>query len=601
MKQRLGYIIKTYLLTVVLFIIAKMVFMLCNHSTQDYSFADMLQVISHGLSLDLSTALYFIIFPWLLTVVSFWCSVKPVILTCYYAVIALAFALAFTADTSLYAFWSFKLDASCLSYLSTPTEAMASVSVGYLLVRVLIVIIVACAITLLYNRCCRFPQDKKVVKPWRSIVVLLASIPLIIIGVRGGLSESTTNIGQVYFSQNQFLNHSAVNPVFSFLSSFEKTASFIPDYHFDSDEECEKTIAALYPTESIDSEQLLNTVRPNIVVILMESAGEVFASAMPRLQQLKKEGVDFSNCYANSWRTDRGTLCTWSGFPSFPTSSVMKMPSKNRQLPSIARTLLQEGYHTSYLYGGDINFTNMRGYLVSSGFERLHWMKDYSQEEQKTAKWGVRDDITFNTLYDMITKEKDPFLIGFSTLSTHEPWDVPTQHLDDATENAFYYLDECIDNLVKRLKKTPQWKNLLIILLPDHSMDHKGIGEYDIRRNHIPLVWIGGAVKEAKDIPVICNQTDLPATLLGQLGLPHQQFRYSRDVLSKNYTQPFAVHTFNNGISAVDSTGLALYDLDTQKTMLQPKSNSPLIHRGQMVLQAAARDIKNINQPVVAP
>jgi phosphoglycerol transferase MdoB-like AlkP superfamily enzyme len=129
-------------------------------------------------------------------------------------------------------------------------------------------------------------------------------------------------------------------------------------------------------------------------------------------------------------------------------------------------------------------------------------------------------------------------------------------------------------------------------------MDHKAIGEYDIRRNQIPLVWIGGAVKEAKTIPTICNQTDLPATLLAQLGLPHQQFRYSRDVLSKNYTQPFAVHTFNNGISAVDSTGLALYDLNTQKTMLEPKANSPLIHRGQMVLQAATRDIKNIDQPV---
>ena len=598
MKERMWYILKTYLLTVVLFIIAKIVFMLSYHATQDFGIADLLQVIAHGLSLDLSTALYFVSLPWLLTLVSFWCRVKGIIFRCYYIFIAFAFALAFTADTSLYAFWNFKLDASCLGYLSTPTEAMASVSAGYLIVRLLIVIIVTLAITLLYNRCCRFPQDKKALKPWRSIVLLVVSIPLIIIGVRGGLAESTTNIGQVYFSQNQFLNHSAVNPVFSFLSSFEKTASYIPDYHFDSDEACEKTIAALFPTESIDSEQLLNTTRPNIVVILMESAGEVFASAMPRLQQLKKEGVDFSNCFANSWRTDRGTLCTWSGFPSFPTSSIMKMPSKCRQLPSIASTLREEGYHTSYLYGGDINFTNMRGYLVSTGFERLHWMKDYTQEEQKTAKWGVRDDITFNTLYDMITHEKSPFLIGFSTLSTHEPWDVPTRHLDDETENAFYYLDECIDTLVKRLKKTPQWQNLLLILLPDHSMDHKGIGEYDIRRNQIPFVWIGGAVKEAKTIPTICNQTDLPATLLAQLGLPHQQFRYSRDVLSKNYTQPFAVHTFNNGISAVDSTGLALYDLNTQKTMLEPKANSPLIHRGQMVLQAATRDIKNIDQPV---
>ena len=598
MKERVWYIIKTYLLTVLIFIIAKMVFMLCYHTSQDFNTTDMVQVIIHGLSLDLSTALYFMIIPWLLTIASFWWPIKGIIFKCYYILIALAFALAFTADTSLYAFWGFKLDATGLDYLSTPTEAMASVSTGYLLVRLLFVIITTLVISLLYIFCCRFPQDRKrVAKPWRSLVLFVASIPVIIIGIRGGLAESTTNIGQVYFSQNQFLNHSAVNPVFSFLSSFEKTASYIPDYHFDSDEECQKTITALYPTESIDSEQLLNTTRPNIVVILMESAGEVFASAMPHLQELKKEGISFDNCFANSWRTDRGTLCTWSGFPSFPTSSLMKMPVKSRQLPSIASTLQGEGYHTSYLYGGDINFTNMRGYLVSTGFQHLHWMKDYTMEEQQSAKWGVRDDITFQTLYEMVTRQEKPFLIGYSTLSTHEPWDVPIKHLDDETENAFYYLDQCIDTLVKRLKKTPLWQNLLIILLPDHSMDHNGIGEYDIRRNRIPMVWIGGAVKEPKAIPVICNQTDLPATLLGQMQLPHQQFRYSRDVLSKNYTQPFAVHTFNNAISVVDSTGLALYDLNTQKTVLQPSANSPLIHRGQMVLQSAANDIKNMTQP----
>ena len=275
----------------------------------------------------------------------------------------------------------------------------------------------------------------------------------------------------------------------------------------------------------------------------------------------------------------------------------MKMPSKSRQLPSIARSLQDEGYHTTYLYGGDINFTNMRSYLLSTGFERLHWQKDYTLEEQKSAQWGVRDDITCNTLYDMITHEKSPFLIGYSTLSTHDPWDVPVKVRDNEIENAFSYLDQCINTLVERLKKTPQWKNLLLILLPDHSMDFNGISEHDVRRNHIPMVWIGGAVKAPKAVSVICNQTDLPATLLGQLQLSHRQFRYSRDVLSKNYTQPFAVHTFNNGISVIDPSGFALYDLNTQKAAVEHSPVSQqLIYRGKMVLQAATEAIKNMNK-----
>ena len=609
MKQRIWYILKTYLLTVAIFAIAKVVFMLSYHHAHSFAFTDICQVIWHGLSLDLSTALYFLIVPWLLTVASLWLPIKAYIFKGYYILMALAFSLAFVADTSLYAFWGFKLDASCLDYPSTPTEAMASVTTLYLLVRVLLILLTFFLVFMAYHRLCGTPAARTALtgneggshghrgRLSLEVCIYALMIPFIIIGIRGGIGESTTNIGQVYYSQQQFLNHAAVNPVFSFLASFEKTASYIPDYHFDDDEKCQQVIHELFPTESINSDTLLNTTRPDIVIVLLESAGELFAPFMPHLQSLKQQGISFDSCYANSWRTDRGTVCTWSGFPSFPTSSVMKMPSKSRQLPSIARTLQAEGYHTTYLYGGDINFTNMRSYLLSTGFERLHWQKDYTLEEQKSAQWGVRDDITCNTLYDMITHEKSPFLIGYSTLSTHDPWDVPVKIRDNEIENAFSYLDQCINTLVERLKKTPQWKNLLLILLPDHSMDFNGISEHDARRNHIPMVWIGGAVKAPKAVSVICNQTDLPATLLGQLQLSHRQFRYSRDVLSKNYTQPFAVHTFNNGISVIDPSGFALYDLNTQKAAVEHSPVSQqLIYRGQMVLQAATEAIKNMNK-----
>ena len=401
-------------------------------------------------------------------------------------------------------------------------------------------------------------------------------------------------MGQVYFSQDQFLNHSAVNPVFNFLSSFEKTASNIVDYDYYTQAECDQLMKGLYPTTSVDSDTLLTTTRPNIVIILMESAGEVFAQAMPRLQQLKKEGIDFADCYANSWRTDRGTVCTYSGYPSFPTSSVMKMPKKSAMMPSIASSLRQEGYQTHYLYGGDINFTNMRGYLIATGWEQLTWKADYTLTEQNTAEWGVRDGITFETLYQMITrKHASPFLYGFSTLSTHQPWDVPIHQYDDEILNAFYYLDQCIGDFVERLRKSPEWNNLLLIFLPDHSTDFGDCVETVQLRNKIPMVWAGGAVKEPRRIEATCNQTDLVATLLAQMRLPYDKFPWSRDVLSKGYQYPFAVHNYNNGFSLVDSTGYMVYDLDSRKVIANKSSDSPrLVRMGKAILQATTKDLK---------
>lgn len=604
MRQRLWYLLKVNILLLLIFMVAKMLFMFFNHEGHDFTAGDVCDVLRHGLSLDFSTSLYLMIVPFLTVLVSVWWNKTVVlrrILLGYYIFIALALALAFVADTSLYPFWGFKLDASCLQFLSTPGDAFASVSIGYLLVRLLGLIVLVGLIGWSLYRIKPLFRDCR--HPWLTTLLFLLLMPLMVIGIRGGTDESTTNIGQVYYSQNQFLNHAAVNPVFSFLSSFEKTANHIVDYNYIDSKECETLMRQLYPTTSTDTDTLLTTTRPNVVIVLMESAGDVFSKAMPNLQRLKEEGIDFTNCYGNTWRTDRGTVCTYSGYPSFPTSSVMKMPQKTNHLPSIASALQQEGYKTSYLYGGDINFTNMRSYLIATGWEQLTWKADYTGEEQRTAEWGVRDDITFNTLYNQIlaiNAEKDTtqrFLFGFSTLSSHEPWDVPMQQLKEEIPNAFYYLDHCIGEFIDKLKQSPQWKNLLVIFLPDHSIDYGGMTEAMQQRNKIPMVWVGGAVKGPRKVTKYCNQTDLAATLLAQMQLPHQQFRWSRDVLSSSYSYPFIVHNYNNGFSVADSTGFVVYDLDSKRLLTNESRDATRLERmGKAILQGTTSDLKQLDK-----
>lgn len=593
MKQRLAYLIKIYLLTILLFVMAKVAFMLFNHEGHPFAVADITDVIWHGISLDLSTGLYFIIVPYLLMIASLWAVVPRWLFKAYYALVAVALALIFVADTSLYPFWGFKLDASCLIYLDTPAEVAASVSAGYLIARMLILVVL---VLLVYIGLTRpvIPSKSTHHRLIGSLLYLLMA-PLMVIGIRGGFDESVTNIGQVYYSQNQFLNHSAVNPVFNFFDSMSLTMGDTDQYQFMDNDEAIALTSSVYSTESVWPDTLFTTARPNVVVILLESCGEQFASVMPYLQQLKQEGVWFTNCYANSWRTDRGTLSVLSGYPSFPSLSVMKMPEKNRTLPSIASVLQREGYKTAFLYGGDINFTNMRSYLVSTGWERLKWKADYSRKEQNSAQWGVRDDITFSTLRQMIEETPEPFLIGYSTLSSHEPWDVPTKKHTDEVENAFAYLDDCMKNFIEPLKQTAAWKNLVILMLADHGITYRDIDQTKpLQKNHIPMIWVGGAIKEPRHIEVLCNQTDLAATLLGQMGLKHDAFTFSRDVLSKNYRYPTAVNNYSNAQLLIDSTGYILYDFDGRRlTMSQSLDTARLLQLNKAILQVTTNDLKN--------
>ncbi len=603
---------KVYVITIVVFVIAKVVFMVANYEGHAFGVGDVWDVVRHGIGLDLSTGLYVVAVPFLVTMVSVWwpSRVLETVMKAYYGVIAIAMMLAFTADTSLYPFWGFKLDASCLQYLETPAEAKASVSGGYMAVRIMVIVAGAWVLYRIYKGVQGVQGVQGVAGQYsvagnkgrynvagktRSTVFYFLCIPLMVIGIRGGLDESTTNIGQVYFSQDQFLNHSAVNPVFSFFASLESTSSDNVVYDFYDAGELKQLTEGLYDNGSVAGDTLLKTQRPNVVVILLESCGSMFLKVMPNLRKAAREGIEFTNCYGNSYRTDRGTVCALSGYLSFPTMSVMKMSNKVSHLPSIARSLQKEGYHTAYLYGGDINFTKMKGYLISTGFEKLHWKQDYTEKEQSTSKWGVRDDITFETLEKMVKEADQRFLIGYSTLSSHEPWDVPEDKFKTPQYNGFWYVDQCIGRFLKAMKQSEQWDNLLIVFMPDHSSDFEAYNEQHPDRNRIPMVWTGGAVKGPRKLDMICNQSDFAATLLGQMGISHRDFVFSRDVTSESYRYPFAIHMFNNGVSMTDSTGFMLYDLTADKiTVSTSKEGDRMARTGKAILQMAAEDLRNL-------
>ena len=63
----------------------------------------------------------------------------------------------------------------------------------------------------------------------------------------------------------------------------------------------------------------------------------------------------------------------------------------------------------------------------------------------------------------------------------------------------------------------------------------------------------------------IGSQIDISATILAMLGLPHDEFMYSKDLLDADAPH-FAVFTFPDAMGLIDSTGYAIFD-NTQKTV----------------------------------
>lgn len=436
---------------------------------------------------------------------------------------------------------------------------------------------------------------------------------LLFIPIRGGVTTSTANVGMVYFSNNQFLNHSAINPCFSLLASLSKQQDFAAQFDFFPEEERKEIFEELlnrFPQEFDKENQKkctndsgliqLHEEKPNILIILTESfsanALDPTQDIMPNYNRLRNEGIFFSNLYANSFRTDRGIVATLNGYLAQPTTSIMKYPAKSQTLPSIAKVLTANGYVADMLYGGDINFTNMQSYFYSSGYSRITADRDFPITS-RLSKWGANDDITFRHLYEEI-KNRDtqsPWLTTFLTLSSHEPFDVPYHRLDEVGlyPNSVAFTDSCIGNFIDQLKKLPVWKNTLVILVSDHGYPYPAdVKNEEPRRYQIPMLWLGGVIQKPAVITRYANQTDLAATLLHLLGLPHEDFTFSRNIFSPDYPE-YAFYTYSNGFGFIDSTGVTVYDNEGNKPIIEStQEGSDLrIRKGKALLQTLYDDL----------
>jgi phosphoglycerol transferase MdoB-like AlkP superfamily enzyme len=586
--------------------------MLYHHTlAKGCSLTDWMQVIGHGLKLDCTTAGYATVIPFLCTLVSVWTPATTgfrKILRYYFAAAACVVAAAFAADLAIYAFWGFRLDATVLFYMQFPSEAMSSISWRLFVLQSLVLLVYTAGIFFWFNRLVipLFP-NKPVKRRSTATVAFLLLGGILFIPVRGGITTSTANVGMVYFSDRQFLNHAAINPAFSLFASLFKQQDFASQFDFFPEEERKTIFRSLFPPEGKERKpavELLNTQRPNILLIILESFSANTIEALggapgvtPNMNKLCEEGVLFTNVYANSFRTDRGLVALLNGYLAQPTTSIMKYPAKSKTLPSLAKSLIAEGYTAEMLYGGDINFTNMQSYFYSSGYSRIVSDNDFPVSS-RLNKWGVNDDITFDYLYNSIM-EKAPGgrrLGTFLTLSSHEPFEVPYRRLAHPYLNSVAFTDSCLGLFIDRLRKEPgMWENLLVIITADHGYRYPGnLQEYEPARYHVPVLWVGGAVKQPAKIATLGAQTDLAATLLGQLNILHKEFIFSKDLLSP-HPPAFAFYTFSNGFGFADSAGVSVFDNESRLPLMEsPKEGSTeRINKGKALLQTLYDDLGN--------
>lgn len=632
MKQIIWFV-KTYATFVVLFVLQKPLFLFLEKgsATQpvDNIFTELPAVIWHGLPLDLSMAGYLSVIPGFLSIAVVWLKrdlVKP-IMNIYFIIASLFITCSFLLNASLYPYWKYPLDSTPLFYFFTsPADAIASVSIWQVILSIVILIVLTIGVWFTLrmrgekrqqysrysygyggfgsgkrNRFDDFDRHRG-----RTSIILLLLTGLLFLPIRGGITVSTMNTGQAYYSQNAYLNHSAVNPLFSLLESITHQEDFASQYRFMKDKEADKIFATMTSTSDENTYPLLNEATfkkgtPDILIVIMESFASDIMPSMGSykdvavcLDSIAQQSILFTRFYANSFRTDRGMVSILSGYPAQPTTSIMRYPRKTSQLPSIARNLAKyKNYKTTYYYGGDADFCNMRSYLVSQGYQHIISDANFPIED-KLSKWGVPDHILAAKMMEDIKaqqNEKRPMLRILQTSSSHEPFEVPYHRLKDKRLNAFAYTDSVMGAIVREYRKLPRWKNTLIVFVPDHVGGYKeNLNDHDRSRYQIPLILAGGAISRPMKVGIIGSQHDIAATLLGQLGVEHREFTFSKNMMS-DATPKFAFFAVNDAFGVVSEENSLIYDNRAKRIVYDKGEKGFNLKRGQAYLQKLYDDL----------
>ncbi len=577
MKERLFFLLRTCIFWVILFVAAKIVFLIYEfHMTSQLEFKYCLASIWNGVSMDIAMSSYIILLFCVVLAFTFFLAGKKlafVFKICSTVLLSL-FLLIIVIDLEIYRNWGFHLDMTPFQYLKTPEEAAASTPFSiYLLTLSMYGASLFFSIRI-YNRCIIKKLETAPPIRFYFIPAFLLLAGSMVIPARGGVDVQPMNNSFVYYSKNIYANHIAVNPVWNFFYALNHVDNFGRDYDCLPKNEANKRFEAMMKDNGTPP-KILKTGRPNVIIIIIESFSSdllEFPDIVPNLKKCAEEGLFFSNYHSVAGRSDKGISATLSGYPAHPGDAVIKNTVKIEKMPNIGKTFKNMGYYNSFYYGGNINFANMKSYSNISRFDRVITKKDFASE-YCSAKWGVHDEYTFKKYYDDLKDLPTPFFNVFFTLSSHDPFDVPDHVIKgNSVKNKFLntalYTDKQLGIYMDRLRHSKFWDNSLVIITADHgSRFIKPYAETEIARYHIPMIWTGGALDYTGVVSKYGSQTDLISTLLHQMDYPCDEFIFSKDLLSPD-VRGFSYFTYRGGCGFINKNIYQVYDTDSKSYLI---------------------------------
>lgn len=588
MKKLLFTLLKMMVFLLVLFASMRIVFVMKYWSlvaVDEIPFGEIMKGFWSALPLDIATASFMLALPAIYMFVSYAIDKETLFapLRWYFYLMVAVYNLAAFGDIGIYGEWRTKLSYRALLYLQNPSEVINTAETEHTLLLIVLWSVFTVLFCWLYTKLVEPDftemEEKEDYKP--NVYVLSGSFVLVLgmlfLGMRGGLNEIPITSSKVYYSSHKFANEMCVNPAYYLVENILNSKKVETRAHFNymDMESAKRRTESLHALACDSTVNILKIERPNIVVILLESWSADLIESLggepgitPNFRELEKDGLLFTNIYASANRSQHAMSSLFGGLPGMPVTTITNHPDKYYAVPSLVKKMDSIGYHTSFYFGGELNYGNILSYLRYNEFDEIVEGKDINEGFFK-GKLGYHDTDVMPWYVEQLSRYEQPFFSTLFTQSSHSPYDYPKifeeiewPAIEKQYVNSGYYTDIAIGMFMEKAKQQEWYDSTLFVFVADHShATYKNHRMESFDHHKIPMLIYGEPLQDSlrgMTFDKICGNTDLPATILAQLGMKHDEFIWSKDVFGKCY-KPFAFFELNNGLGWKTPEGEFVY------------------------------------------
>lgn len=304
----------------------------------------------------------------------------------------------------------------------------------------------------------------------------------------------------------------------------------------------------------------LPPVKKNVVLITVESLSADFLTRYgskdgitPYLDELLEESLVFDNLYATGNRTVRGLEAVTLNIPPSSGESLVKRPD-NTGLFSTGSVFRQNGYHTSFIYGGDSYFDNMGAFYGNCGYEIVD-KKTYDKDAIVFSNiWGTSDEDSYREAikrFDASWAAGELFFAQIMTISNHRPYTYPEGRIQYdgnpmSRHAAVKYTDWAIGQFISAASEKPWFSETVFVIMADHCASSAGKTSLPMDCYHIPAIIYSPGFIEPRYVEKVCSQIDIIPTLLSLLHFSYDAPFYGRNVLADDFKERTFMATYQD-------------------------------------------------------